>query len=48
VEMSKNNITQVMSDNEEDKNEKISKENEINQTEEKQQNEPIPDKNTVN
>jgi hypothetical protein len=47
VELSKNNITQMMSDNEDEKNDKIAKENESKQTEEKIESESIPDKNTV-
>lgn len=46
MEVSNNNVKEVLSDNEEEKNEKF-KENELKQTEEKADSEQIPDKNTA-
>lgn len=48
MELSNQNLAGAMSDNEEEKNnDKVQKENEVNQIEEQLENEPIPDKNTA-
>jgi hypothetical protein len=47
VEISNHNLNSGFSDNEEEKNDKIIKENETKQSEEKADSEEIPDKNTA-